>query len=314
MRVPRKSSTLLDLENHVDIESIYSTNKESKFSRAKSKEIFVVLATVLLLLIIALITLIVLYFNESGMRQSLINESERNIEILRACDRFEITDMEEAVSAKEVKISSVKEVSGANTCPPCKVCHSYKQIESVKQSKIQKGNNKLAELKNLVSGRVRRNARVEDGLQRLSKELLVLKYGKSSPITIELFIKIPSRVDIATVSYELFDVNDLPYSILHHLSQVSSGAWDGCAFTAHHTEKHMLIAEAEGHSCGWKSVHDTAGLEDSFIFSEYNSNGNSWVVGFNDIEGIDEGYKARTTSVRKKYPHNEPYCLSISTQ
>ena len=181
-------------------------------------------------------------------------------------------------------------------------------------------------LRKLINGRVNRNKRIEDSLQRISRELIIMKFGQLSPFVIEMTLKLPSRVELATITFDLFDVNEIPFSILYFISQIGSGAWDGCSFTTHHSSvyKHVLVAEAIGSTCSLKLFKENSVVDELLAFSEYDSGtgsgylsprlatSNGAPIVFSKQNSLSD--ISRQSSVHINLPHRKEYCLSISAQ
>ena len=255
-------------ESTVDLESegsasIY-TNAALNNSKSKSKETFVVLSTVLFLLVLAFIGIVALYFKECELRQLLMKESEKNYEILKACDKFELSDIEDRMAGK-----AIAEIQTAVTCMPCKKCHNYIQAESTHLSAIAKNQKLIEKLTVAVQGRQLRNQRLQDSIQLISRELVGMKFGKSTPYMVEMSVKVPGQAELSTLTFELHDLADIPYSTLYFLSQVAAGAWDSCSFISHHPGNHMLVASNRGVKCNAHAFGDLPGLTERLLFSEY---------------------------------------------
>lgn len=299
-------------------ESIFA-NTASNNSKSKSKETFVVLVTVLLMLVMGLMTMGYLYYNESVMRQELVVEANKNFEILKACDRFDLNDVDHLQSRISGKTASA--IESAASCPPCPKCHSYLQPKGPKQIKADKARKETQKLRDTIISRLQRNNVIEDSLQRVSRELFIMKYGdtagsRSSPLQIEMHLKLPTKVKTRKAeSHQLtFDMHDrdvLPYSMLYFIAQISAGLWDSCSFTTYYSAHHMLIAEARGNNCNSKGFKEVSFVDELLLFSEY-----SMGMPPGDVGGVKnkETPQSASTSVAAIYPHDTDYCISISRE
>lgn len=243
-------------------------------NRNKSKETFVVLSTVLLLLVVSFVALIVLYFGELNMRNTLQEESDRNVDILKACDRFNLPEVKNRFSGQVI----APQVHPNVTCAPCPPCHEYAQkpapkvvnlrgvSKPVNGKKIADAQASLKRLMDSIDANSLRNDKIQNGLQKISRELVLLKFG-SPPYIVEMSIKIPSRVAIASIQYEMAPLDLMPYSNLYFLTQISSGAWDGCSFMSH--APHILLADIVGAHCKQKMFAELPGIGKSLAFQEY---------------------------------------------
>ena len=308
----RRKASDFDIESD-STESIFA-NTASSNTKSKSKETFVVLVTALMLLVMGLMTMGYLYYNETVIRQELLLESNKNFEILKACDRFDLNNVDQLQSRASGKTALA--IESAASCPPCTKCHSYMQPKGPKEIKAEKARKETDKLKEIIDSRVTRNERIEDSLQRISRELFKMKYGdtagsRSSPLQVEMSLKLPSKSHKAEshqLSFEMHDRDMLPYSMLYFVAQVSAGLWDSCSFTTYYSAHHMLIAEAKGNNCNAKGFKDIPFVDELLLFSEY-----SMGMPPGSASG---GGKAETivSRVATMYPHDRDYCVSISRE
>jgi hypothetical protein len=310
----RRKTSEFDIESD-DTESIFA-NTASSNTKSKSKETFVVLVTVLLLLVMGLLTMGYLYYNESLTRQELLVESTRNFEILKACDRFDLNDVEHLQSRISGKTAAA--IQSAASCPPCPKCHSYLQPKGPKQIKAEKARKETEKLKEVITSRAVRNERIEESLQRVSRELFIMKYGenagsRSSPLQVEMSLKLPSKShksELLQLSFDMHDRDVLPYTMLYFVAQISAGLWDSCSFTTYYSAHHMLIAEAKGNNCNGKGFKEVQFLDELLLFSEYSMGSPPGVLG----QGVVDSANPVTTRVASMYPHDTDYCISISRE
>lgn len=234
-------------------------------AKPKAKETFLVLSTVLLLLALGLASLSVLYYTERSFRLTLQAENDKTKEILKACDRFELGDIQNRFSNQLVHLPS--------NCPPCKKCHNYrvdapsakhkKKIESIKEN--------IDAIKAQVAKHGVRSNRVEDAVRLMSRELLFMKFGSSvSQYTAELTLQLRSGSSQTSSLQLVFpDVAQYPYAMYRLLSQFHDGSWDGCSFTAYHKGLGVLLAEAKGPDCNIENFEQYQSLSDATLwFSE----------------------------------------------
>lgn len=243
----RKPQSGLPEEDNLNTDDENSTN-----SRKNSGGLFWVLHVMLTCL------LIILYARErdaritvEGMNERLTNEGSTLIDQLHT-----------------VK-AQLEQKPACPDCPICPVCKSPKCPACAKcppiPKKSVKGDSMLEHKLQLWKDR---HKTLTEALQKTSKEILALKYGPE-PYIVELHLDLPEGQADGVITVQMAPAALVPHAVLYFLSQVSSGAWNGCSFirNAHH----VLQADPRGQNCDRKKFRSLESVEYSIPFQEYHA-------------------------------------------
>jgi hypothetical protein len=217
----------------------------------KSKSMLA-LTVVILLFIVAIVMVSYGYSLERSMRVELEAENKLNIEVIHACDRMQL---------RQIELENMEAATEAAPCAPCSDCDAElkKQLanDAIKhEQELQIAMTELDHYRAAVGElEGERRASLSQGLQKVSKEVLLLEYGPP-PYYVEIDVTIPkfpprqtseNKVDVhvdrknrptdtaisvtkGTLQLQMAPIDEVPYSILYFLTHISNGAWNGCSF------------------------------------------------------------------------------------
>lgn len=222
-----------------------------------------------------------MYFRERGLRQSLQKEGEVNAEILKACDRFASQDVKIRFPVVPSSESDVPLLDGPS-CPPCTHCEKElvdftgedssreppggQHLRLSEGAQLVQAQHAMEELTTNTEYVTEKNERMQKALQKISRELLSLKFGKP-PYIVDLSVKLPNRLQQITLHLQMAPVSEMPYTVLYFLSQVAAGVWDGCSFVSN--AGHIIIADTRGPHCKRNNFRKLDGVDETLAFQEY---------------------------------------------
>ena len=106
-----------------------------------------------------------------------------------------------------------------------------------------------------------------DALTRLSRELLLAKYGPS-PYYVRLDLAFPLGQPEGFIVMEL-DGDAMPYTTTYFLEQITARAWDSCQFILNAGV--LLQVDTRGERCSRKSFRTIASVGEALAFQEYSA-------------------------------------------
>lgn len=208
------------------------------------------------ILLCILIILLFSYSFEHQLRISLVEQFTQQLEVTS-----------EAIFAEKQKLQLEEEEQEASLSGqvPCSISGSSSTSQLLSSATTLLDSGKVNVQDAMDSWRSRHQDLV-DGLVRMSKELLRVKYG-APPYFVRLDLTFPSNQEGGFVLLEV-DGAVMPYTSLYFLEQVSLGAWDTCQFILNAGV--LLQVDTRGDRCHRAAFKSIPSVGEFLAFQEYN--------------------------------------------